>query len=216
MVQSEKTFGTKERIMPQDNTLIILGVCGFLTVCFGLLVLAFTTIFRFTGRNFMGFLGLLVRNQKDVDKDDSSQHAVRKPNLRAIADSSDFDAALAKHTVIDHNPQNLPSGAAQAAPPPLTQPPPPIGGVPKQPTTLPGYIPGGAVPPVQSGTAQGVTPPAARPAGIPPTTQPTPDDLGWEDPSLKPRRRDDLRRRDHNDDDDVFGGLMDDDGGVLG
>ncbi len=207
--------------MPQDNTLLILGVCGFLTVCFGLLVLAFLTIFRFTGRNFLGFLSLLVRNQKDVDKDDSSQHSVRKPNLRAIADSSDFDAAVAKHSVLDHDPQNLPSGASQAVPPPLTQAPynPPLSGAPKPPTTLPGYLPGtgGAVPPnAPSGAAQGVTPPAARPAGIPPTTQPTPDDLGWEDPSLKTRKRDDLRRRDHNDDDDVFGGLMDDDGGVLG
>ncbi len=203
--------------MTQDNTLLILGVCGFLTVCFGLLVLAFMTIFRFTGRNFLGFLGLLVRNQKDVDKEEDRVAMMRRPNLRQIADSSDYDAALAKHTVIDHDPQHLPGGASQAAPPAVTPTPynPPLGGVPKAPTTIPGYLPGtgGAMPPPNPGAAQGATPPpAARPAGIPPT----PEDLGWDDPTLPPRRRDDPRRRDYNDDDDVFGGLMDDDGGVLG
>lgn len=198
--------------MTQDNTLILLGVCGFLTVCFGLLVLAFVTIFKYSGRNFMGFMSLLVRNQKEVDKDDDSMRSARLPNFRRIADDSDFDAAVAKHAVIDHNAQSLPGGAAQVAPPvvqaPYNQP---LTGTPKPPTVLPGYLPGTAS--AQPYIPQSVNPVPRSPAPPPAAAPITPDD--WDTPSLTPRRHD-PRRQDDDDDDDLIGGLLDSEGGMLG
>ncbi len=85
----------------QDNTLVILALVGLAVICLGLFVVLFLTIFRFTGRNFMGFLALLMRNSKD---DDDNQPRVIKPpkaDLRSMAEAEDFDSALARHIVQD-------------------------------------------------------------------------------------------------------------------
>ncbi len=195
--------------MDQQTTLIILGICGFLTVCFGLLVLAFVTIFRFTGRNFLGFLGILARNRDEEDVD--LNRVGRVPDLRSIAANADFDAALAKHVVQDelaptHHPPTAYTGQAGASPTPPPNADPLGGSIPRR-YSAP-----------QQGTV-GQTPYGAQ-AGQP-TPPPTANDLGWVNPAL-PSLNDtgalrDLRRRDRDDDDDLIGGLMgDDDGGVLG
>lgn len=217
-----------------NNTLVILGICGFLTVCFGLLVLGFTTIFRFTGRNFMGFLATLVRNQKSVDEKDTLLGTVRKPNLRRIADEDDFNAALAKHLVTDPSAGPMPtpgqvgspSPSAQAAPgytqtgftPPPSAPNPttaspynaPLAGAPKAPTVMPGYLPGtgqAAVPPPAAPRT-----PAPRPTAPSQNTPPpqAPSDLGWENPSLRTPSLQDRRREEQqrDEEDDLLGGLM--------
>src|SRR5690606_7529925 len=49
------------RVM-QDNTLVIVALVGLAVICLGLFVVLFVTVFRFTGRNFMSFLALLVRD----------------------------------------------------------------------------------------------------------------------------------------------------------
>ncbi|MFN8530319.1 MAG: hypothetical protein U0670_17095 [Anaerolineae bacterium] len=198
-----------------NNTLVILGICGFLTVCFGLLVLGFTTIFRFTGRNFMGFLSMLVRNQKAVDEKDSLVGTVKKPNLRRIADEDDFNAALAKHLVTDPTTGQPPaqgqvissSPAAQAASTPYNAP---LTGAPKTPTVMPGYLPG---------TGQAINPPPAaprtpapRPAAPSQNTPPpqAPSDFGWENPSLRTPNLQDRRReeQERDEEDNLLGGLM--------
>jgi hypothetical protein len=221
----------------QDNTLIILGICGFLTVCFGLLVLAFITIFRFGGRNFLGFLGILSRGAKEADAETSGRFVPSRRDLHNVAQEHDFEAALAKHIVTDElAPTHPPAQSAQSVNPytpsaptssqPAAQPatrfspegsrpsftrgdtPPPA--APINPTNAPPHPQFGA----QSRPAA-ITPPSSQPPTEPPTPT-TPDDLGWEDPSLK-RRKDqrDLRRRDQDDDDDLIGGLIDD-GNVFG
>ncbi|MDX2160833.1 MAG: hypothetical protein SF162_05865 [bacterium] len=210
-----------------NDTLVILGICGFLTVCFGLLVLAFVTIFRYTGRNFLGFLGLLTKNN-DEQKDETNTYVGRRPNLRHIVEQSDFDAALAKHIVTDSQQVGTtaaPLPTAQAAPPP---PQPggfnaPLPGAPKPPTVLPGFIPGTATAPPNAAPAPNPGPPPAinppaRPAGVPPTGSAA-SDLGWENPALRPRDFGAARKRSTNDDDDndLIGGLMPDgdDAGLL-
>jgi len=210
-----------------NQTLIILAVCGFLTVIVSVGILGLMTVFRFTGRNFMGFLGFLARDSKQVqDEGDERVSLSRRPDLRTIADQSDFDAALAKHIVTDQ-PQRQPAAyAANAAPPsapfapanasPYNQP---FAGTPKPPTILPGTIPGSnqAPPPVVYPTQNA---PAAQPS--PAVIQPiTPTSLGWDDPALPPRDFDKYSRaRDRDDEDDLLGGLIGsgngDDGGVLG
>lgn len=201
-----------------NNTLVVLGICGFLTVCFGLLVLAFVTIFRFSGRNFLGFFSLLVGRQRELDQDDTHVLTVHRNNLRQMASEQDFDAALAKHIVTDQpgSQPPIPTGQTQVAQPPgLTATPfnPPLPGTPKAPTVLPGFVPGTGQPPPNA-----APPPSPRPAVVPPTPSNAPTaDPGWENPALTQRNFNDLRRRDRDDDDDLFGGLLGgDDGGVLG
>lgn len=85
--------------MSDSTILLIVGLCGLGVVVLGLIIFVFSIIFRFTGRNFIGFLTLLLRNAKD--EDDKPVVISRRPNLRAKADAQDFDAALAKHVVQD-------------------------------------------------------------------------------------------------------------------
>lgn len=85
----------------QDNTLVILALVGLAVVCLGLFVVLFVTVFRFTGRNFMGFLSLLVRDSKDEGNGQPSTIKPPKPDLRSIAEAQDFDSALARHVVQD-------------------------------------------------------------------------------------------------------------------
>lgn len=191
--------------MAQDNTLIILGICGFLTVCFGLLILAFIAIFRFSGRNFLGFLGILSQGAKDADSQASGRRVPVTRDLRAVADQHDFDAVLAKHIVNDQLAPTTPPNSAQ--------------NVPRNPQAMAGRvsIPHGTLPPTQQ-----VNPPPAT--GFPPVNPPQQfgaqganDPSNWQNPSLRPRpTANDLRRRDQDDDDDLLAGLIGDDGNVLG
>lgn len=84
-----------------DSTLfLILGLCGLGVVVLGLIVFVFSLLFRFTGRNFISFLTLLLQNQRENTDEQTFLQRPRR-NLRAVADSQDFDAALAKHVVQD-------------------------------------------------------------------------------------------------------------------
>lgn len=102
-----------------DSTIfLILGLCGLGVVVLGLIVFVFSILFRFTGRNFMGFLSLLLQNSKD-DEDKSPPVVGRaRPNLRAIADAQDFDAALAQQGVQDEGAAANAAVQAQASPSP--------------------------------------------------------------------------------------------------
>lgn len=100
-----------------DNTLLILGLVGMAVVCAGLFVILFVTVFRFTGRNFMGFLSVLARSSKDDPADDPSFIVSPKPDLRALADSQDFDTALARHVVQDEIEPQAAKRSARNAPP---------------------------------------------------------------------------------------------------
>lgn len=85
----------------EDSTIfLVLGLCGLGVVIVGIIAFVFSIVFRFTGRNFMGFLTVLARSPKDEEETPSFARRHR-PNLRAIVNSQDFDAALAKHVVQD-------------------------------------------------------------------------------------------------------------------
>jgi hypothetical protein len=212
-----------------NQTLIILAICGFLTVIVSVGILGLMTIFRFTGQNFMSFLGFLSRDARQIDDEGTAINVERRPDLRSIADQRDFDATLAKHLVIDQtqpptqsaqfmtqSTQSTPPPAAPAAPTSSTPYNQPLVGTPKAPTILQGSIPGsGQTPPPP------VTPVQAGAFSTPPPIPTTPDAGPWQDPSLQPRDFDQYRRkRDRDDEDDLLGGLVgtnnEDDGGLLG
>jgi|SRR5690606_1641327 len=86
--------------MNDSSIFLILGLCGLGVVVLGLIVFVFSLVFRFTGRNFISFLALLLQNQRDNSEEQTFLQRPRR-NLRAVADSHDFDAALAKHVVQD-------------------------------------------------------------------------------------------------------------------
>jgi hypothetical protein len=112
-----------------DSTIfLVLGLCGLGVVVLGLIVFVFSIIFRFTGRNFMGFLSLLLQNAKDDEDKKPAVIARGRPNLRAIAEAQDFDAALAKHVVQDEGAVTnaelqAQQAQAQGAQPPLAPAP---------------------------------------------------------------------------------------------
>jgi hypothetical protein len=85
----------------QDNTLLILGLVGLAVVCFGIFVFFFLTLLRLSGHRIFSFLQFVDRSAHEEDQADRSYIQNPKPNLRAIAQSNDFDAALAKHVVQD-------------------------------------------------------------------------------------------------------------------
>lgn len=109
--------------MSNSTLFLILGLCGLGVVVLGLIVFVFSILFRFTGRNFMGFLTLLLRNARDEEDKQPVVVSRPRPNLRSIVETQDFDAALAKHVVQDEgvitNTQlQAQSNASPAAPSP--------------------------------------------------------------------------------------------------
>jgi hypothetical protein len=82
-----------------DNTLVIVALVGLALVCLGVLFVAFVMLLRFAGSRPMGLLSMLLG-----DRDEARESRIvttPKPDLRAIAQANDFDAALAKHVVQD-------------------------------------------------------------------------------------------------------------------
>jgi hypothetical protein len=106
--------------MNDSTVFLILGICGLVVVVLGLIVFVFSLIFRFTGRNFIGFLSLLLRNAQEDE--DGKPVVSRRPNLRAIADAQDFDATLAKHVVQDEGVVTSTELQAQSKVPPPAPP----------------------------------------------------------------------------------------------
>lgn len=111
--------------MDDSTIFLVLGLCGLGVVVLGLIVFVFSILFRFTGRNFMGFLSLLLRNARDDEDKKPAVLTRSRPNLRAIAEAQDFDAALAKHVVQDEGVVTNTELQAQAhtSPPPLAPAP---------------------------------------------------------------------------------------------
>lgn len=109
--------------MDDSTIFLILGLCGLGVVVLGLIVFVFSIIFRFTGRNFMGFLSLLLQNARDNEDKKPAVIGRARPNLRAIAEAQDFDAALAKHVVQDEGVVTNTELQAQSSPPPLAPAP---------------------------------------------------------------------------------------------
>jgi hypothetical protein len=84
----------------QDNTLVILGVVGLALVCGSLFLFVALTLFRATGSRLLSYFSLFTRDA--ADEGNAPTYAKSSaPNLRAIAQANDFDAALAKHIVQD-------------------------------------------------------------------------------------------------------------------
>lgn len=114
--------------MDDSTIFLILGLCGLGVVVLGLIVFVFSIIFRFTGRNFIGFLSLLLQNRRDDEDKKPAISGRARPNLRAIAEAQDFDAALAKHVVQDegvvtNTELQAQQAQAQSSPPPLAPAP---------------------------------------------------------------------------------------------
>jgi hypothetical protein len=107
-----------------DSTLfLILGLCGLGVVVLGLIIVVFSLIFRFTGRSFMGFLSLLAQNARDSEDEKPVVIGRARPNLRALAEAQDFDAALAKHVVQDEGVLTNTEFQAQSSLPPAAPAP---------------------------------------------------------------------------------------------
>lgn len=85
-----------ERRLPGMNETLglLLPTCALALVCGGLIMLAIYMGFRYVGGGLPGFLGDMLGNEKDVPTLDKGR---ARPNLRAQAESLDFDAALARH-----------------------------------------------------------------------------------------------------------------------
>ena len=105
--------------MGDSTILLVIGLCGLGVVVLGLLVFVFSLLFRFTGRNFISFLALLLQNRRDNSEEQTIFQRPRR-NLRAVADAQDFDAALAKHVVQDEGVVTSTELRAQRSAPPAT------------------------------------------------------------------------------------------------
>ncbi len=105
-----------------DNSLVVVALVGLAVVCLGLVFVAFVLLLRFAGSRPLGFLSMLF-GDRDNEREGGRIVTTPKPDLRAIAEANDFDAALAKHIVQDElEPQMLrrgqtpPTAPAPAAP----------------------------------------------------------------------------------------------------
>ena len=76
----------------ESNALVIVALVGLAVVCVGLLLVGGIVLLRFLGgrtlREALGGADEAILDQRSVSP---------KPNLRAIAEAQDFDAALARH-----------------------------------------------------------------------------------------------------------------------
>lgn len=103
--------------------LVLLGICGLAFVILGVLAVAAFIIARTTGKSLLDLFGGLggaaaVMGGGDDDADISPRtrrSARQRTNLRAQADSLDFDSAVAQYQPGDANPRA--SAAPRPAPP---------------------------------------------------------------------------------------------------
>jgi hypothetical protein len=114
----------------QDPALALIAICGFSVICIGLVVIVGLLVLRFTGRTVGGLLGgggitgvinsMSGANDPDEDAALINSRRRRPPgnNLRAQAQSLDFDSAVQKYK----NQPLTPSSTAQSSPFPPAQP----------------------------------------------------------------------------------------------
>lgn len=116
--------------MSNDLPLILLSVCGFATVCIGLIVVVGLLLIRFTGSSFLLPLVNAFTGRGDESGDDDEGYrptpARRAPtanDLRARAQSLDFDSAVQKYQRSDQPQTNLPPASTNPIPGSAVVPP---------------------------------------------------------------------------------------------
>ncbi|MDX2136601.1 MAG: hypothetical protein SF123_00775 [Chloroflexota bacterium] len=83
-----------------DNTALLIGVAGFAMICAGLLFVALLIVLRITGRTAWSFLGVLLRGGMGEDPDSQPTYVPQqRQSLKTIAESVDFDTAVARNLV---------------------------------------------------------------------------------------------------------------------
>ena len=103
--------------MQDSSTLVVVALVGLAVVCLGVFFVAFVMLLRFAGSRPLGLLSMLL-GERDSSRESGRITTMPPPDLRAIADANDFDAALAKHRVLDGDePRTGSYTPAQAAPP---------------------------------------------------------------------------------------------------
>lgn len=97
----------------EDNTLLLLGVVGLAVVCGGLFVIASALVARVTGRGLIGALFMIARGIRGSEDPGPAYVPPQRPDLRSIAESHDFESALARVEPGDHSvPPPVPPAAA--------------------------------------------------------------------------------------------------------
>lgn len=104
--------------MQQDSLPLMLGVCGLSVVCLTILVVVALVAVRFAGRGFLPILGL-VRGITDDEEGKPVPAATPRTDLRQIAQTHDFDSALARQMVRGSTPTEPPAPTipSQSLPP---------------------------------------------------------------------------------------------------
>lgn len=172
------------------SVIVALSLLVLAFICLLIVVVVVAVFMRITGGGILPMIRSLFGQFRDEEKDDAPLVTSKpRPDLRAIAQQHDFNAALAQQVIENQT--------VQPAPPPITPQNAPY--VPPAPANTP-TTPTIVTPPPT------FVPPAGTTHTAPPTLEPrTPE------PRFGHRRRaDDGRRRDH--DDEVFGGMLDMDG----
>ena len=177
--------------MTIDNNLIIVGSLLLLAFMCLLIVMFIVVLFlRITGRGIIPLILSLRQQLPGIEEEEPIVTSKSRPNLRAIAEQHDFNAALAQQVIVNQH--------EQPTPPPIT------------PQNAP-YVSQVAPTPLETHIH---TPPPTFVAPPPNTvalTPTTPIEPREPDVRLGSRRhRDEGRRREI--DDEVFGAMLDDDG----
>lgn len=103
--------------MQDNNVGLLIGIAGFAVVCAGLLFVALLIVLRVTGRSAMSFLSFFIRGSMEEREDNSPSFIPRpKPDLRQVASSVDFDAAVAKNETLQPRSDSFDMQATGSAP----------------------------------------------------------------------------------------------------
>lgn len=112
--------------MGDGSSLVLLGLCGFVCVAAGLIAIIGLLLLHATGRSALAILGdLLGRGGDSGDDPRFAVRTARRVDASAIARSSDFDEALARHSrAAGDGPPGPPGSASDFVPPPGFEKPP--------------------------------------------------------------------------------------------
>jgi len=189
----------------QDNAPVIIAACGLATVCVGIFLVGAFLVLRFLGADMFSFVrglpGLAREERGKVNVESVQRQSRDRGDLRARAQSLDFDAAVAQY----NDPQNPPQSGtfgAQSAP----QNAPLSSGRPRtsSPTgpSGPSGSPSGWTTAGGSGLDENAAPSEDNPFGDVPRPN-------LRDRTSGPRPK---KRRRNGNDDEIFGGMLDGDG----
>lgn len=78
-----------------QTTGLLSGLCGLGIVCSGLLLVGFFVLIRLTGRGLLPLLASVLNRRSDEPEIEIPRLRRRRVDLRAQAESVDFDAAMA-------------------------------------------------------------------------------------------------------------------------